>query len=169
MLPAASHPHLVRSLILVEAGPAGPSPDLPARTAGWLDSWPTPFTSLKEARNFLGHEAWTRSLVKRRDGWYPGFDRDSMIESVSEPATRDYWTEWSQITCPTLLIAGENGTTRPDEPTEMLTRRPQTRFTRIPNAAHDVHLDQPARLHEAIRTFLTAQHLSANTRPGDTP
>lgn len=45
---------------------------------------------------------------------------------------------------------------RPDEPARMLTHRPATHLTRIPDAAHDVHLDQPARLHEAIAAFLPA-------------
>jgi pimeloyl-ACP methyl ester carboxylesterase len=38
MLLAAAHPGLVGSLTLVEAGPAGPSPDLPAQIAHWLDT-----------------------------------------------------------------------------------------------------------------------------------
>ncbi|WP_328413761.1 alpha/beta hydrolase [Streptomyces violaceus] len=154
MLLAASHPHLVTSLILVEAGPAGPNPELPAQIATWLDGWPTPFESLEAAETFLGHEAWTRTLERREDGWHPTFDRATLISSVAELATTAYWPQWTQITCPTLLIQGEHGTMRPDEPTTMLTRRPATHLTRIPDAAHDVHLDQPDRLHEAIRTFL---------------
>ncbi|MEU6905714.1 alpha/beta hydrolase [Streptomyces coeruleorubidus] len=155
LLLAASHPHLVKSLILVEAGPAGPSPGLPAQIATWLDSWPTPFKSLDEAEVFLGHEAWARSLEKGEDGWYPRWDRTTIIDTVAELATTAYWTEWSRITCPTLLIQGEHGTMRPDEPTTMLTHRPHTRLTRIPDAAHDVHLDQPDRLYEAIKAFNT--------------
>ncbi|MFF5309316.1 alpha/beta fold hydrolase [Streptomyces massasporeus] len=154
MLLAASRPHLVSSLILIEAGPAGPTPDLPARIATWLDSWPTPFTSLEEAEAFLGHEAWTRTLVRRDDGWHPTWDRTTIIASVAELATTAYWEEWSRITCPTLLIQGEHGTMRPEEPSMMLTRRPCTQLVRVPGAAHDVHLDQPTRLHEAIAAFL---------------
>ncbi|MFF6873866.1 alpha/beta fold hydrolase [Streptomyces sp. NPDC012474] len=155
MLLAASHPHLVTSLILIEAGPAGPTPDLPAQIATWLDSWPTPFTSLKEAEAFLGHEAWTRTLARREDGWYPTWDRTTIIESVTELSTTAYWEEWSRIACPTLLIQGEHGTMRPGEPSEMLRLRPATtHLTRIPDAAHDVHLDQPDRLHEVIASFL---------------
>ncbi|MEU2269956.1 alpha/beta hydrolase [Streptomyces olindensis] len=154
MLLAASHPHLVKSLILVEAGPAGPTPDLPAQIAAWLDSWPTPFPSLREAEAFLGHEAWTKTLEKREDGWHPAFDPTTIIDTVTELATTAYWHEWSRITCPTLLVQGEHGTMRPDEPATMLTHRPDTRVVRVPHAAHDVHLDQPDRLHEAIRTFL---------------
>ncbi|MFJ3440046.1 alpha/beta fold hydrolase [Streptomyces sp. NPDC086081] len=154
MLLTASHPHLVHSLILVEAGPGGPAPDLPTRIAAWLDSWPTPFTSLREAAAFLGHEAWTGALEKRRDGWYPAFDRTTIIDTVAELATTAYWSEWSRITRPTLLVQGEHGTMRPDEPAGMLAHRPDTKVVRIPEASHDVHLDQPARLHEAIRTFV---------------
>ncbi|MFJ4078379.1 alpha/beta fold hydrolase [Streptomyces iakyrus] len=153
MLLAASHPQLVNSLILVEAGPAGPSPDLPAQIATWLDSWPIPFTSLAEAEAFLGHEAWTRTLERREDGWHPTFDRTTIIASVDELATTAYWEQWSRITCPTLLIQGEHGTMRPDEPATMLAHRPDTRTIRIPGAAHDVHLDQPARLHAELRAF----------------
>jgi pimeloyl-ACP methyl ester carboxylesterase len=154
MLLAASHPHLVESLILIEAGPAGPAPDLPAQIATWLDSWPTPFKSLEEAEAFLGHEAWTRTLHQRDDGWYPGWDRTTIIDTIAELAATAYWEEWSRITCPTLLIQGEHGTMRPDEPATMLAHRPDTRTVRIPGAAHDVHLDQPARLHAEIRAFL---------------
>ncbi|WP_353962320.1 alpha/beta fold hydrolase [Streptomyces sp. NBC_00847] len=39
MLLAAAHPDLVRSLILVEAGPAGPSPNLPFLIESWLHDW----------------------------------------------------------------------------------------------------------------------------------
>jgi pimeloyl-ACP methyl ester carboxylesterase len=154
MLLAASHPRLVKSLILIEAGPAGPAPELPAQIATWLDSWPTPFKSLEEAESFLGHEAWTRALEQRADGWHSTMDRDTIIASVAELATTSYWDEWSRITCPTLLIQGEQGTMRPDEPTTMLAHRPDTVTVRIPGAAHDVHLDQPTRLHEAIAAFL---------------
>ncbi|WP_369196500.1 alpha/beta fold hydrolase [Streptomyces djakartensis] len=154
LLLAASHPHLVTSLILVEAGPGGPAPELPGRIARWLDSWPTPFASPGETAQFLGHEAWTRTLEHRRDGWHPSFDRATMISTVAELATQAYWQDWARVTCPTLLVQAEHGTMRPDEPATMLTRRPQTRLVRIPHASHDVHLDQPARLHEAVRAFL---------------
>ncbi|MER5213015.1 alpha/beta hydrolase [Streptomyces sp. NPDC002838] len=154
MLLASDRPELVDSLILVEAGPAGPSPGLPARMADWLDSWPTPFESQEEATAFLGHEAWALGLEKREDGWYPRTDRDTMIDSVAELATNAYWTQWSRIRCPTLLIQGENGTMRPDEPTAMLAARPATSHTVVRDASHDVHLDQPEELCEAIVNFL---------------
>ncbi|MFJ4541732.1 alpha/beta fold hydrolase [Streptomyces tibetensis] len=144
----------MKSLILIEAGPAGPAPELPAQIATWLDSWPAPFKSLEEAESFLGHEAWTRTLEQRADGWHPTWDRTTIIDTIAEPATTAYWHEWSRVTCPTLLIQGEQGTMRPGEPSTMLAHRPDTQLVRIADAAHDVHLDQPERLYEAIAAFL---------------
>lgn len=69
MLLASARPELVAALVLVEAGPAGPNPELPAQIGTWLDTWPTPFRSLAEAENFLGHEGWARGLEKRADSW----------------------------------------------------------------------------------------------------
>ncbi|MFF5253705.1 alpha/beta fold hydrolase [Streptomyces leeuwenhoekii] len=158
LLLAAAHPGLVASLVLVEAGPGGPDPELPARIGNWLDRWPTPFPSLEAAREFLGHEAWARGLERRADGWYPRFDRDKILACVAEPATTSYWPQWSRIPHPTLLVRGDRGTVDDDQTTEMLLRRPRTHHTLIPDAGHDVHLDQPARLHEAVAGFLRAQN-----------
>ena len=124
MLLASAYPDLVRSLILVEAGPAGPSPHLPSLIAGWLADW------------------------------HP-LDRATMVESISELATHAYWQEWSDVRCPTLLVQGENGTMRATEPTDMLAARPTaTHHTVVPDAGHDVHLDQPERLYEAIAAHI---------------
>ncbi|WP_151476522.1 alpha/beta fold hydrolase [Streptomyces albicerus] len=155
LLTAAAHPPLVDSLILIEAGPAGPNPDLPTRIATWLDSWPTPFTSFSSAAAFLGHEAWARGLEEREDGRHPRFDRDTMLAAIDELAARAYWPQWDRINCPTLVVRGSRGTMREAEMEEMRTRRPtQTATETIEDAGHDVHLDQPHRLHEAVRAFL---------------
>ncbi|MEU9877163.1 alpha/beta fold hydrolase [Streptomyces phaeochromogenes] len=171
-LTAAAHPHLVDSLILVEAGPAGPNADLPTEIAAWLDSWPTPFTSFSSATAFLGHEAWARGLEEREDGHHPRWDRDTMLAAVTDLATRAYWPEWARVACPTLVVRGAKGTMREAEMTRMarMTRgaqirtgrppqpQPQTLTEVIEDAGHDVHLDQPRRLHAAVRTFLAARN-----------
>lgn len=38
MLAAAAHPGLFRALVLVEAGPGGPNPNVQAEIGGWLDA-----------------------------------------------------------------------------------------------------------------------------------
>ncbi|WP_318275177.1 alpha/beta fold hydrolase [Streptomyces pharetrae] len=154
LLTATAHPDLVASLILIEAGPGGPNPDLPTTISTWLRSWPLPFESLSSAETFLGHEAWARGLERREDGWHPRFDADKMTEAVTELATHSYWEEWSRITCPTLAVRGANGTIPVADFEKMKTRRPSTHTAVIPDAAHDVHLDQPGGLYEVIKAFL---------------
>ncbi|HLL37141.1 MAG TPA: alpha/beta hydrolase [Streptomyces sp.] len=157
LLTAAAHPDLVASLILIEAGPGGPAPDLPSQISTWLRSWPTPFKSLSSAETFLGHEAWARGLEEHPDGWHPRFDADQMTAAVAELATHSYWDEWSRVTCPTLAVRGEHGTMPSAELEQMKARRPNTRTAVIPDAAHDAHLDQPGHLYEVIKAFLEAK------------
>ncbi|MGW0821458.1 alpha/beta fold hydrolase [Streptomyces sp. NPDC002845] len=154
LLTAAAHPGLVRALVLIEAGPGGPTPDLPSQISAWLDTWPTPFDSPASAREFFGHEAWAQGLEEREDGWHPRLDRDRMIEAVRELATHDYWDVWSRVRCPALVVRGESGTMPPTEFAKMKSHRPETECLTIQDASHDVHLDQPKSLHAAIGPFV---------------
>ncbi|WP_416974926.1 alpha/beta fold hydrolase [Streptomyces sp. 4F14] len=158
LVTAAAHPALVEALILIEAGPAAAAPDLPDKIGAWLDSWPSPFPSYEDAVAFLGHPAWADGLNWHPDGTgHPRVDRDTMTAAVREPATRDYWKEWTHLRCPTLVVRGAQGTMPASDPPEMRSRRPSnTHITVIPNAGHDVHLDQPAELYGAITEFLNS-------------
>ncbi|MFB7594896.1 alpha/beta fold hydrolase [Streptomyces sp. NPDC056160] len=156
LLLAAARPELVESLILIEAGPAAAPPDVPGQIAAWLDSWPLPFPTAEAATGFFGHEAWARGLEERADGWWPRVDKDVMVSSIAELTRHDHWREWQTITCPTLVVRGAAGTMREAEFTEMHARRPHdTTPLTVPAAAHDVHLDQPEALYEAVAAFLT--------------
>ncbi|MFC4328423.1 alpha/beta fold hydrolase [Streptomyces andamanensis] len=158
LLLAAARPDLVRSLVLVEAGPSIAPPDLPARIGAWLDSWPVPFPTAEAAARFLGHEAWARGLEQRADGWWPRTDKDVIVSTIAELTRRDHWREWQAITCPVLVVRGTDGTMREAESTGMHARRPAaTRLLTLPAAGHDVHLDQPEALYEAVRAFLADQ------------
>ncbi|MFM9445364.1 alpha/beta fold hydrolase [Streptomyces acidiscabies] len=163
LLAAATHPALARALILIEAGPAAGTPDLPDNIATWLDSWPVPFPSYQSAVTFFGHDSWADSLTWRPDGTgHPRIDRRTMLAAVQEPATRDYWPEWTQLRCPTLVVRGAHGTMPESEPLEMRTRRPDTtHLVTVPDAGHDVHLDRPAELYGAISGFLSSHRSSA--------
>ncbi|MFF3907316.1 alpha/beta fold hydrolase [Streptomyces sp. NPDC001848] len=158
LLTAAAHPDLIRSLVLIEAGPAQADPGLPQGVGAWMDSRPERFDSRAHAVDFFGHEAWARGLEEREDGWYPKVERDRMIAAVTELSERSYWQEWAQVRCPTLVVRGERGTMPESEQTGMRARRPEgTTLEVIPDAGHDVHLDQPERLHAAISAFLKAE------------
>lgn len=157
LLTAATHPTLTHSLILIEAGPAQATPDLPDNIATWLASWPTPFPSYQSAVTFFGHKAWADSLTWHQDGTgHPRITPRTMLAATHDLTTHDHWPQWSQLHCPTLVVRGSQGTMPPSEPLEMQTRRPDiTHLTTIPNAGHDVHLDQPAELYGAVSAFVT--------------
>ncbi|MEE1762455.1 alpha/beta fold hydrolase [Streptomyces sp. SP18BB07] len=158
-LAAAAHPELVDSLILIEAGPGAPDPTLPAHIAAWLDSWPTPFDSPSRAAEFFGHVAWSRNLERRADGWYPRVDRATMVAAIAEVAETSYLREWGAVTCPALVVRGANGTMPAADAARMPSgRSPGTRtdLTVVEDAGHDVHLDQPRRLHAAMSGFLNS-------------
>ncbi|MFF9619977.1 alpha/beta fold hydrolase [Streptomyces griseosporeus] len=153
---AAHRPDLASHLILIEAGPAGRNPHLPGQIADWLSNWPpNGFPTRDDATTFLGHEAWTAGLTQDKAGhWHPRFDADKITEAVRELAREHYWQDWSRIACPTLVVRGEKGTMPTEEATEMRARRPETHLEVIPDAGHDVHLDQPTQLHAVIESFL---------------
>ncbi|MET8538200.1 alpha/beta hydrolase [Streptomyces sp. NPDC005065] len=158
MLTAAAHPERVRALVLVEAGPGGPNPNVPADIGSWLDSWPTPFISREAAAQFLGGgpvgEGWAAGLEERGGGWWPRFDREVMTRSLAENAQRSFWHEWAQITCPTLVVLAQSGFIPRQETEDMLRQRPTTVAMSIPRTGHDLHLEQPGTLHSALSDFL---------------
>lgn len=159
LLTAAAHPELVRALVLVEAGPRGPAPELPGKIGTWLDSWPVPFESADTAVRFFGGGpaglAWAAGLEVRPDGLYPRVDREVMVGCVTESGARSFWAEWDEVRCPTLVVRGDAGAMPESEAEEMRVRHPAgTRVEVVPGAGHDVHLDAPAELHALIAEFL---------------
>jgi pimeloyl-ACP methyl ester carboxylesterase len=80
-----------------------------------------------------------------------------MVSAVAELATRSFWRDWDKIRCPTLVVRGATGSMPESEATEMHSRRPGTTTVQvIPDASHDVHLDQPTRLHATVAAFLNS-------------
>ncbi|MFB7515479.1 alpha/beta fold hydrolase [Streptomyces sp. NPDC056144] len=158
MLAASAHPELFRALVLVEAGPGGSTPESQERIGGWFDSWPRPFPSREAAVEFLGGgpvgEGWAAGLEERDGGWWPRFDNDVMVESLTENAQRSFWDEWEAVACPTLAVLGQTGFLPPAEVDEMLGRRPGTRALSVPGTGHDVHLERPDVLGRVLREFL---------------
>ncbi|WP_234313255.1 MULTISPECIES: alpha/beta fold hydrolase [Streptomyces] len=159
LLTAAAHPEVCRALVLVEAGPAGPSPGLPEQIGAWLDSWPVPFPDAAAAEAFFGGgpagRAWAAGLVPGPGGLHPRVDRDVMVATVQENARRHYWDAWDRVRCPVLVVRGGNGTMKADEADRMRARHPATRIAVVPGAGHDVHLDNTAALYGEMAAFLT--------------
>ncbi|NES14901.1 MULTISPECIES: alpha/beta fold hydrolase [Micromonospora] len=160
MLLAAGHPDLVDRLVMLEAGVGGSDPEdnYPARLGDWFASWPVPFADLRGAAEFLGTtpiaRSWLRDLDRRADGLWPRFEPDVMRAAIAAVAESARWDEWQQVKAPTLLVQGQHGTIAAAEVRRMLSLRPDVAHVVIPDAGHDVHLEQRVAFVRALRMFL---------------
>ena len=162
-LAAAAHSDLVAALVVIEASPHGPAPELADGIRRWLDRWPIPFRTPELAREFfiaqeLVPDPWIAGLERREDGLWPCFDKTIMVECVADLAARDYWTQWEAIRCPMLIIRGEHGRLSTEDAEKLAEHAAQAETATIPNAGHDVHLDAPGECSVALERFL-ARHV----------
>ncbi|GAA2376782.1 alpha/beta hydrolase [Dactylosporangium salmoneum] len=161
MLTAAWYPHLVRGLVMLEAGVGGTAPgdeDYPARLGAWFAGWPVPFADRAAAVRYLGAnplaEAWADAMEAGEDGLRPRFDADVMRAAIEPVAARARWEEWACVTAPTLLVRGEHGKIPAAEDERMRAERPDAGYAVIPGAGHDAHLDAPQAWLAVLRDFL---------------
>jgi pimeloyl-ACP methyl ester carboxylesterase len=158
LLVAAARPDLVRRLVMLEGGVGGSADDYPARLGRYFASWPVPFADENAAREFLGPKtitgAWVRDMEPRPDGLWPRFDPDVMEAAIRGVADVARWDAWERLTAPTLLVRGEHGTVDDGEWHRMLRLRPDAEHVVVPDAGHDVHLDQPNAWTTILHAFL---------------
>ena len=158
LLVAALHPELVSLLVLVEGGVGGGSEERSQDVIDWFGSWPTPFLNATAAAEYFGGgtsgEAWAAGLEQSDTGLVPRFDLDVLHDAIRAVHTQTRWEEWAAISCPTLLVKGEDGFLSQDEADEMLASNHHARAVVIQDAGHDVHLDATEQLAIAITTFV---------------
>lgn len=158
MLIAARRPDLVRGLVVIEATPARNAESVD-KVRAWLLNVPERFPDRDEALAFFGGataaaEAWVSGLEKTDNGLVPRFNRQDAIDSMADVATVSYWSEWKNITCPSLLVVGDGGSTPAPVVEEMERLKPELRVVRVRDAGHDCHLDQPASVAAVLDAFL---------------
>jgi len=162
LLLAAWHPHLVQCLVLLEGGVGGGAEDYSAQLGSWFASWPVPFLSRQAAVDHFGGTpiatAWAQDLLEREDGFWPRFDADVMQAAVAAVAQVARWAEWQQVRAPTLLVQAERSGLDAVEIDQMLKLRPGTGHVVVPDAGHDVHLDQPHAWTRLLRRYLDTAH-----------
>lgn len=161
-LAAAAYPEQIATLVVIEASPDGPAPELAKHIQPWLDRWPIPFRSPERAAEFFVSEglkpgAWVAGLERRHDGLRPAFDKAVMVDCIADLAARDYWTQWQTIRCPTLIVRGERGNFPPEHVQRAADAIPSAQIAMIPHSGHDVHLDNPRELVRTLQQFLRLQ------------
>ena len=80
-------------------------------------------------------------------------DPEAAAAAVKDLARRDWWDTWAIISCPILVVRGENGHLARAVAARMAASAVRARSVEIAGAGHDVHLDQPAALAEELVRF----------------
>lgn len=163
---AAARPDLVRALVVVEATPESGTPaevsEQVDAVAKSLARWPVPFASKDAAVEFWGgpsvkSEAWVSGLEERGGELWPSFELDVMIRTLREALSSASWREWDSLHMETLVVRGGNGSTPRSVAASMAQRLPRSHLVEIPDAGHDLHLDQPRRWETTLMDFLKQQ------------
>lgn len=155
MIVAGRHPELVSRLVMVEASAEGPSPSGIEGVRRWLDGWPRPLRSEKAASELFGIGAphWLAGMDRSEEGWWPRFDDDIML-ATAESAAGSWWDDWEAVTCPTLLVRGQEGWISDGDVTRMQRTGPRASVETVPGAGHDIQLDAPFPLAHLVEAFL---------------
>lgn len=155
---AALYPDRVRGLVVEDM-----APDFRGRTAdNWaavVNAWPQPFPTEQAVLDYFGPVAGRYFLDSFRpvpDGYRLHGTVQTFRDISEEWGTRDFWTQWDAVRCPSLLIEGEHTITPPGQMRQMAQRNPAATYVLIPDAGHLVHDDQPELYRKAVEEFLRA-------------
>jgi esterase len=169
LLCAARHPELVERLALIDIGPEtiGSERVRTELPASLLARSQASFADPNEAvAAYLGTQPSQSerrgrfvldNIVERADGrWVWRFDGAGLRSFVLDAPPPDaLWAALRAITCPVLVIRATNGDAlSAATASRMIEELPDGRLVEIAHSGHDVHIDQPAALVEALRGFL---------------
>jgi pimeloyl-ACP methyl ester carboxylesterase len=170
---AGVFPARVKQLILVEGfgPPERTSDEFPERTATWLrglaaerkhprimGSLEEVAARLQESNAMLTEErAAFLALHATREtagGYTWKFDPAHRLPNPQPYLPEQFFPFWKRITAPTLAIHGANGYVSVDAMAERYRHIPHLETRIIPDAGHNIHVDQPEALAEAIRLHI---------------
>ena len=162
------HPSRVRKLILVDIGPEG-DPRGGARIKRELlaakeeyDSFEELLRQQQKANPLISPELLrrrltyqTRELPNGKIGWRYDLEIRRQWREDRRPPQEDLWPALSQITCPTLIVRGEETDVLPLHVAQrMVEVMPNSRLAHVPRAAHMVMEENPTGFVQAVRDFL---------------
>lgn len=171
---AAEHPGLVNRLVLEDGGPGM---DTDAARGGSIGNFTRPlaFDTLKSAGSWLQAQnprLGTRSdeemeqMVKHRmkENWAGRwiFRHDPELYWIvddalgwSKEGSKQVWERLASISCPTLVLRGEESDLLSSEAAGQITAAiPNATLVEIPGAGHSIHSDAPDLFREAVLGFL---------------
>jgi pimeloyl-ACP methyl ester carboxylesterase len=159
MWAATRAPGRIGRLVMIEGDVGGGGEVALAELRAALEGWPVPFAGRDAAITYFGGEsevsrAWVAGLEARPDGLWPRWDLEVMVQTMEPVMLEEAWPIWESVTQPTLIALGERGIIDGGRVRRMRELRPETRLVTIPDAGHDVHLDQTAAWLRELDLFL---------------
>ena len=85
-----------------------------------------------------------------------GFDKEGVINLTKSMMDLDFRQDLKKIDCRVLIICGEKDTANKSASLELKEQLPNGEFFIIPDAGHEVNLDNPIALGEQMNTFFSA-------------
>ena len=165
---AGRHPERVERLVIVDIGPEIAQAGR-ARVGTLMAHAPERFESLEDVVTHMRGNLprYTEAMLRQRaqhavrplpgGGFTWKYDR-ALREAIRQGTMRvpsDLWPQWGAITCPTLLVRGDESDILTDEiAKKMVDALAHARLVVVPNAGHTVPGDQPAVFQALLREFL---------------
>lgn len=153
---AAGRPELVRALVVEDM-----APDFRGRTTGpwepWLQALPVEFDAAQRVYDAFGPVAgryFLDAFDRTATGWRLHGHPRIWIEIAAEWGTRDYWSQWTAVRAPALLIEAGDSVTPPGQMRAMHETGHRATYLRVPGAGHLVHDEAPQVYRHAVESFL---------------
>jgi len=167
---AARRADLVAQLVLIDVGPESLGTqwgrvDLPARldemrdarfhtvddaVAEWLAA--DPLADQRHVRRYLNH-----ALVATHGGLVWGFDAKGLSTFPASVDPEQLWRDVSQIAAPTLVVRGAESTVlSAADSRQLIDELPGARLVEIADGGHDLAVQQPERVADAVTGFLAS-------------
>ena len=170
LLYASEHPEMVDSVVLVDIAPEV-SPRSERRAGDAQEPTPNSFESIEQAFAFARRRNprppddllltdVSNSLRQREDGkWVwrpdPAMLRAGFDDPTNPVMIRRYWEALESVTCPLLVVRGEESGLVPDDVVaRMKAANPMVSAVNVSGAGHNVPLDCPEAFVEAVGDFL---------------
>jgi esterase len=166
---AASHPERVRDLIVLDIGPEIAAPGArqvaASLAANRLFSSEDEAVAQSRALNPRATKEALRHRVRHNlrplpDGTLTVKYDDALRErgAISDRSTAELWAAWRAVSCPILLVRGDDSDLFAVETAErMLTENARARLVGVPDCGHSITLDSPQGLLDAVTPWLAAR------------
>lgn len=154
---AARHPELISALVVEDM-----APDFTAFTTGawepWAHALPVEFSGAEQVIAEFGEIAgryFLEAFDRTETGWRLHGRPEWWLRIAAEWGTRDYWEQWQNVRCETLLIEAGNSVTPSGQMREMHRLAAESTYLHVPDAGHLVHDEAPQVYREAVESFLS--------------